>query len=285
MTGSPHPPEYRYHHGPDSEPHEGVPTGVVMRYHWLSDIFPGTERDYWVYVPAQYEASRPACLMVFQDGVSYVSADGEMRVPIVFDNLIHRGEMPVTIGLFVNPGAYPGQPVPTYLPEQPRQIEYDTLSERYARLLLDELIPELRKSYALTEDPAGWAICGCSSGAIAAWTVAWEHPERFRKVLSHVGSFADIRGGNAYPSLIRKTPAKPIRIYLQAGENDLDWEFGHWLLANQEMAAALAFAGYDYKLVVGKGGHSHNHGGAILPDSLRWLWQGYTPAEQAPVHR
>ena len=267
--------EYRYHHGPDSQRHAGVPVGIVTRHHWLSQIFPGTERDYWVYVPAQYAPDRPACLMVFQDGGGYVRLDGDMRVSVVFDNLIHKGEMPVTIGLFVNPGSFPGQTVPKYLPEQPRQIEYDTLSDRYARLLLEELVPEVRKSYALTDDPEGWAICGCSSGGIAAWTVAWECPDRFRKVLCHVGSFADIRGGHAYPSLIRKTPPKPIRIYLQAGENDLDWEFGHWLLANQQMAAALQFAGYDFELVVGKGGHSYNHGGAILPDSLRWLWRGY----------
>jgi enterochelin esterase family protein len=267
------PVQYRYQLGPDSFPKPGVPRGTVTQHHWCSEIFAGTERDYWVYVPSQYDPAHPAGLMVFQDGGNYIRPDGPCRVPTVFDNLIHEGAMPVTIGLFVNPGAYPDAPLPDKLPERPRQIEYDTLSDRYARFLLEEIIPEVRKTYVLTDNPERWAICGCSSGGICAWTVAWERPDRFRKVLSHVGSFEDIRGGHNYPSLIRKTPPKPIRILLQSGESDLNWEYGHWPLANQQMAAALEYAGYDYKFVFGKGGHSRNHGGAILPDSLRWLWR------------
>jgi enterochelin esterase family protein len=269
------PVEYRYQLGPDSFPRPGVPRGRVTQHHWRSEVFPGTERDYWVYVPAQYDPARPAALMVFQDGESYVKLDGQFRVPTVFDNLIDRGDMPVTIGLFINPGQIPGKPLPERLPDRPRQIEYDTLSDRYARLLLEEIIPQVRQEYVLTDDPEGWGICGSSSGGICAWTVAWERPDRFRKVLSHVGSFEDIRGGHNYPSLIRKTPPKPIRIFLQTGEQDLNWEYGHWPLANRQMVAALAYAGYDYRFVFGKGGHSGNHGGAILPDSLRWLWRDH----------
>ena len=267
-------PDRDYVLGPDSQPQAGVPTGSITKHCWdNSRTFPGTVRDYWVYVPAQYDPGDPACLMVFQDGQGYVQTDGPIRVPVVADNLIHRGEMPVTICLFVNPGTRPGEPVPDYLPDRPRQIEYDTLSDRYVRFLLEEIIPEVRKDYSLTDDPDRWAIGGTSSGGICAWTAAWERPDSFRKVLSLVGSFADIRGGHNYPSLIRKTPRKPIRIFLQSGENDLDWEFGHWPLANQQMAAALKFAGYDYKFVSGKGTHSARHGGAIYPDALRWLWR------------
>ncbi|NQU09394.1 esterase family protein [bacterium] len=268
-------PDAAYVLGPDSQLQPGVPRGRVTQHRWeTSRTFPGTVRDYWVYVPAQYDPAQPAGLMVFQDGGAFVAAAGTYRVPVVFDNLIHKGEIPLCIGLFVNPGSCPGQPVPEYLPDQPRQIEYDTLSDRYARFLLEEIIPELRKDYVLADDPDRWAIGGASSGAICAWTVAWERPGRFRKVLSIVGSFADIRGGHNYPSLIRKTkPPKPVRIFLQSGANDLDWEFGHWPLANQEMAAALKWAGYDHRFVFGTGTHSGKHGGAILPEALRWLWR------------
>lgn len=267
-------PERDYVLGQDSQPQDGTPKGKITKYHWdNSRIYPGTVRDYWVYVPAQHDPAKPACLMVFQDGEGFIKGEGPFCVPTVFDNLIHKGELPITVGIFINPGACPGQPVPEYLPDRPRQIEYDTLSDRYARFLLEEIIPEAQKDYNFTDDPDQRAIGGMSSGAICAWTVAWECPDSFRKVLSVVGSFADIRGGHNYPSLVRKTPRKPIRIFLQSGENDLDWEYGSWPLANQEMAAALKFAGYDYKFVFGKGGHNGQHVGSILPDVLRWLWR------------
>lgn len=267
-------PDREYVLGPDSQPQAGVPKGCITKYRWdNSRVYPGTVRDYWVYVPSQYDAAKPACLMVFQDGKAFLQADGSYRVPVVADNLIHRGEMPITICLFISPGSCPGQPVPDHLPDRPRQIEYDTLSDRYVNLLLKEILVEVRRDYNLTDDPDLRAIGGASSGAICAWTVAWERPDYFRKVLSIVGSFADIRGGHNYPSLIRRTPPKPIRVFLQSGAADLDWKFGNWPLANQQMAAALKFAGYDYKFVFGKGGHSGKHGGSILPDALRWLWR------------
>jgi len=257
-----------YKLGPDSMPQEGVPRGQVMKHHWSGKIFPGTERDYWVYVPEQYAPAKPACVMVFQDGASYVNTNGQFRVPIVFDNLIARKEMPVTIGIFINPGevppAEPGQKA-----RSNRSFEYDTLSDQYARFLLEEVLAEVGRNYNLTEDLEGRAICGISSGGICAWTVAWERPDAFRKVLSHVGSFTNIRGGNAYPFLIRKTEKKPIRVFLQDGANDLDNVHGNWPLANQEMAAALKFMGYDYKFEFGTEGHNGKHGGAIPPDSLR----------------
>jgi enterochelin esterase family protein len=265
-----------YKLGPDSMPQEGVPRGTVTKARWESKLFPGTVRDYWVYVPAQYDAPKPACVMVFQDGGGYVNTNGQSRVPVVFDNLIHKKEMPVTIGIFLNPGevppAEPGQKA-----RSNRSFEYDSLGDQYARFLLEEILPEVGKSFNLTKDPEGRAICGISSGGICAWTVAWERPEAFRKVLSHVGSFTNIRGGHVYPALIRKTEKKPIRIYLQDGSGDLDNLHGNWPLANQEMAAALKFAKYDFHFEFGDGAHNGKHGGAILPESLRWMWRDYKP--------
>lgn len=273
------PREVTYEYGPDSQRQEGVPRGKVTEHVWSnSQVFPGTIRRYWVYVPAQYSKEKPAALMVFQDGHAYVAEAGQFRVPVVFDNLIARGELPVTVAVLVDPGH-----LSDALPEKPgwqprpanRSLEYDTLSADYARLLLDEILPEVRKSYNITDDAEGHAICGISSGGICAFTVAWQRPDAFHKVMSHVGSFTNIRGGHNYESMIRKTPPKPIRVFLQDGRNDLDNEHGNWPLANQQMAAALRFAGYDYQFVFGDGAHNGNHGGAILPDSLRWLWRDY----------
>lgn len=269
--------QVNYPLGPESERKEDVPEGKVTEHVWKSTgVFPGTIRRYWVYVPAQYDAAKPAALMVFQDGHAYVDPKGQFRVPIVFDNLIHAGDMPVTIGVFVDPGhkkeALPEKPGWQPAPEN-RSFEYDSLSDAYAKFLIDELLPEVRKSFNFTDDPDQRAICGISSGGICAWTVAWERPDSFRKVLSHVGSFTNIRGGHVYHAMIRKTPPKPIRVFLQDGSYDLDNEHGNWPLANQEMAAALKFAKYDYKFEYGEGAHNGNHGGAILPDSLRWLWR------------
>jgi enterochelin esterase family protein len=258
-----------YKVGPDAQRQEGVPRGKVTKHRWESSkIYPGTVRDYSVYVPAQYKKDTPACVMVFQDGAWYAKEKGASRVPVVFDNLIHRKEMPVTIGIFINPGRVPPS-------RSTRSFEYDTLSDQYARFLLEEILPEVGKTYKLTDDPNSRAICGISSGGICAWTVAWERPDAFRKVLSHVGSFTNIRGGHVYPALIRKTEKKPIRIFLQDGTKDLDNLHGSWPLSNRQMAAALKFASYDYRFVMGSGGHSMRHGGAILPASLRWLWRGY----------
>lgn len=272
-----------YKLGPDSQRQEGVPQGTVTQHKWTtSKVYSGTERDWWLFVPKQYDGSRPACVMVFQDGKWYADEKGDFRVPVVFDNLIHRKEMPVTIGIFINPGVIPAakpDAKPQPKPRQNRSFEYDTPSDQYARFLIDEILPEVGKQHKLTTDPAGRAIGGISSGGICAWTVAWERPDMFRKVLSHVGSFTNIRGGHVYPALIRKTERKPIRVFLQDGSNDLDNLHGSWPLANQEMAAALKFAKYDYKFEYGEGAHSGKHGGAILPDSLRWLWRDYTPPD------
>ncbi|TMQ32341.1 MAG: esterase family protein, partial [Planctomycetota bacterium] len=224
-----------YKLAPDSQEQPGVPKGKVTKHTWKSDIFAGTVRDYYVYVPAQYDAKTPACVMVFQDGGGYVNPSGQFRVPIVFDNLIHKKEMPVTIGIFINPGVFPSEQAGKQ-PRSNRSFEYDTLSDQYARFLEKEILPEVAKEYSLRQDAAGRAICGISSGGICAFTVAWERPDLFSKVLSHVGSFTNIRGGDVYPGRIRKTPRKPIKVFLQDGSGDLDNEHGSWPLGNQQMA-------------------------------------------------
>ncbi len=262
--------------GPDSQRQEGVPKGTVTHHQWKSQVFEGTVRHYSVYVPAQYKADEPAALMVFQDGHTYVKEDGKFRVPVVFDNLIHKKEMPVTIGVFIDPG-HKKETLPEKRGWEPRpenrSFEYDTLSDQYAKMLLEEILPEVKKSHNFTDDPEKRAIGGISSGGICAFTVAWERPDAFRKVLSHVGSFTNIRGGHNYEALIRKTPKKPLRVYLQDGSGDLDNEHGNWPLANQSMAASLKFKGYDFQFVYGTGGHNDIHGAAVLPDALRWLWR------------
>ncbi len=292
-----------FKHGPDSEYHEGVPKGKVEQQpRWLSKIFPGTERDWWIYVPAQYDPATPANVMVFQDGGGPVSATGEMRVPVVFDNLIHKKELPVTIGIFINPGVLPstdmstievevpgkdGAPAkkekrPVKQPRQNRSFEYDSMGDRYARFLIEEILPEVEKKYKLTQDPAGRALCGQSSGGSCAFTAAWERPDVFGKVVSGIGSFTSIHGCNAYPDLIRKMEPKPIRIYMQDGDHDLDIFVGSWWHANMDMAAAFRFMGYDYFFLQGHDGHNGKQLGVNFPDAMRWLWRTEPVAGKRP---
>jgi enterochelin esterase family protein len=268
----PNPIKGPYFHGPLSNRKPNVPRGTVTKAEWRSSIFPGTVRDYWVYVPAQYTPDQPAAVMVFQDGGWYVSEESDFRTPIVFDNLIHEKRMPPTIGIFINPGVFPAV-AEGKDPVSNRSFEYDSLGNQYVRFLLEEILPFVGQQYNLTKDGRQRAIAGSSSGGICSWTAAWERPDAFSKVLSHVGSYADFRGGHQYPTMIRKTPPKPIRVYLQAGANDLEIEAGSWPLANLGMASALQFAGYDYHLEYGDGGHDGKHSGPLLPTSLIWLWR------------
>jgi enterochelin esterase-like enzyme/sugar lactone lactonase YvrE len=254
--------------GPDSKPQAGVPKGEVTKYTFdHSKIFPGTTRDYWVYVPKQYETNKPACLMVFQDGIQY-------SAPVVFDNLINRKEIPVIIGVFVMHGRVKALS-PNALDRYNRSYEYDGLGDNYARFLIEELLPEVTKKYNISTNANDHAIAGSSSGAIAAFTAAWERPDYFRRVFSSIGTYVGLRGGNEYPTLIRKTEAKPLRIFLQDGSNDLNIYGGNWHLANEEMLSALEFAGYEVNHVWGDGGHNGKQAGAIFPDALRWLWRDY----------
>lgn len=265
-----------YTPGPDSQEHPGVPKGEVTKYIFdQSKIFPGTTRDYWVYVPKQYDPAKPACVMVFQDGIQY-------KAPIVFDNLIARNEMPVTIGVFVMHGRVKGHST-NVLDRFNRSFEYDGLGDNYVRFLLEELLPEVAKKYNLSTNANDHAIAGASSGAIAAFTAAWERPDAFRRVFSSIGTYVGLRGGNNYPTLIRKTEPKPLRIFLQDGSHDLNIYGGNWHLANEEMLSALEFAGYEVNHIWGDGAHNGKHATAVFPDALRWLWKDYPEPVKAGI--
>lgn len=264
-----------YAHGPDSLPQSGVPEGREEKFTLpTSRIFPGADHDCWVYVPASYDAAKPACVMIFQDGGGYVTRDGQWRVPVVFDNLIAKNEMPVTIGIFINPGVVPPARDGA-LARYNRSFEYDGLGDRYARFLLEEVLPEVGKKYTLSDKADDRAIGGASSGAICAFTAAWERPDSFRRVFSTIGTYVGLRGGNEYATLIRKTDPKPLRVFLQDGINDLNIYGGDWWVANLAMHRSLLWAGYEVEAAWGDGGHDGKQGSALLPDALRWLWKDH----------
>ena len=264
-------------------PRDGVPKGELIERRFVdSQVFPGTERKYWIYVPAQYDADKPACVMIFQDGGGYVNPKGHSRVPIVFDNLIHDGSMPVTIGIFIDPGIVP----PTQKTAQPRKnrsFEYDTLSDQYARFLLDEILPTVGKDYHLTNEGSERAVAGISSGGICAFTVACERPDHFQKVISYVGSFTNIRGGHVYPEKVREADKKDIRVFFQDGRNDNRGErrggrydeTWDWFKQNVRLVEAMTDKGYDINYSWGIGLHGSKQGGAMLPEMMRWLWRDH----------
>lgn len=242
--------------------------------HLGGSVYPGVERDYWVYVPQQYDPAEPAALMVFQDGARYLGP--EVHAAQVLDALIARGDMPVTIAVFVQPGET-GPGLPLFGGCDNRSVEYDTPGQAYARFLEQELLPQALAGYRVSQDPSRRAIVGLSSGGMCALNAAWERPDLFGKVVSHCGSFVDIRGGHAMADKIRRAEPRSLRVYLQSGAFDLDISFGHWELANRTVAAALAYRGYAHQLVIGEGGHSLRHGGAIIDRTLAWLWQEERP--------
>ena len=280
-------PDIHYQLGPDSYPRDGVPRREVRGPFTLpSEAYPGTQHTYWIYVPAQYDVKVPASLMVFNDGQAFKNMDGDLRAPNVLDNLIFRREIPVMIAVFVNPGRRPDQPEPT--PQNwgdrdtNRPAEYNALDDKYARVVVDELMPALYKDYNLSKDPDRHAIGGASSGAIAAFTVAWHRPDTFRKVLSMIGSFTNIRGGHAYADIVRNSEKKPLRVYLQDGRNDNRGvrrdgydETWDWFLQNNRLMRALSDKGYDLNYTWGIGRHGQKQAGAIMPDMMRWLWRDH----------
>lgn len=268
--------QQEYPPGPDSKPQAAAPKGEVLKFSFeRSKIFPGTVRDYWVYIPAQYTPDKPACLYVNQDGIQW-------QAPTVFDNLIYKKEMPVTIGVFVMHGRVAASDANAALDRFNRSYEYDGLGDAYVRFLLEELLPEVetRKSsdgrpIRISHNANDRAIGGSSSGAICAFTAAWERPDAFSRVFSAIGTYVGLRGGDRYSTLIRKYEPKPIRIFLQDGSQDLNIYGGDWWMANQTMERALVFAGYDVEHVWGEGAHNGNHGTAIFPDAMRWLWKDW----------
>jgi enterochelin esterase family protein len=273
-----------YELGPESLVQEGVPRGRVIQGSYTSPedgIYPGTVRDYWVSIPSQYEPGQEAALLVFNDGSGYASENGHSRVPTVLDNLIATGDMPITIGVYINPGTVPPAR-PNAVARRNRSFEYDTMSDRYARFLLEEFLPMVEREYRVTftANPDLRGVGGLSTGGIAAFTAAWERPDSFRRVVTYIGTFVNIRHGDQYPGIIRKTSSigRPLRVFIEDGDNDLNNLHGNWVLANEAMASALTFSGYENQLVVLSGGHSGNHGGSILPDALRWLFRDWKDA-------
>ncbi len=270
-----------YSLGPDSQPQSGVPKGVVTGYTLAPGAFyPGTPHKYSVYVPAQYDSQKPAPFMIFLDGSGFLS-DKE-RVPVVLDNLIAKHELPPLIGIFVDPGVLPAVSDQAQNRFE-RVFEYDSLSDRYSRFLLEELIPQVANKYNLSQNPNDHAISGVSTGAVGAFMAAWNRPDQFHRVLSFIGTYVAMKGADTLPALIRKTEPKPLRIFLQDGTNDHivpaePYGFfyaGSWPINNQVMFQALEYSGYDAKLVMGDEGHNMKQGAAIMPDALRWLWRDY----------
>lgn len=263
--------------GPDSLVQPGVPEGRIREFHSPdSRVFPGFTHDWWLYVPAQYTPAKPAALMIFQDGADFMKRDGHWRLPVVLDNLIARGELPVIVGVFVNPGASIGRDENGKPVSSNRSVEYDTLGPAYATFLWNEILPEVRQQVHLREEAGARAIGGCSSGGIASFTAAWQFPDRFRKVLSLSGTYTNIRGGQVYPSVVRGAARKPIRVFQQVGSHDLVRQgLGSWLEANQAMSAALDDKHYDHRFVVTGDTHCGVENAAQVPDAMRWLWRGY----------
>lgn len=264
-------------------PSRPPPRGQLSKFRLeRSEVYPGTVRDYWVYVPAEYDAKKAACLWVFTDGEGYAKPDGQWQAPQVFDELIARREMPVTIGLFVNHGYTPTLD-PKHHHRFNRSFEYDELGDRYARFLLGEVIPEVEKNWNVSRDPACRGIGGASSGAIAAFSAAWERPESFSRVFSTIGTYVNQREGDQYPALVRKTEAKPLRIFLHDGTRDQNGWGGSWWLANVGMLSALSYAGYEVNHLWDDGEHNARGGVRALPDALRWLWRDFPARPRAGV--
>jgi len=271
-----------YKPGPDSKPQPGVPHGEVFKFTINeSKIFPGTVRTVSVYIPAQYTAEKPACLAVFQDGVIW-------NAPIVFDNLIYKREIPITIAVFVTPGIVKALNPSVALDRYNRSFEFDGLSDSYVRFLDEEVLPLVKKHQTashlpiiLSDNPNDRMIAGQSSGAIAAFTAAWERPDLFRRVYTTIGTFVGLRGGEKYSTLIRKTEPKPIRIFMQDGSNDHNSYAGDWWMANQSMERSFKYAGYEVEHVWGDGEHNSKHPTLVFPDALRWLWKDYPKPIQA----
>ena len=238
---------------------------------WKSNIYPGTERNYWVYVPKSYDPSKPACVMVVQDGLSRATG---WNLPSVLDSLITVKQIPVVIGIFIDHGKVPSSGNDNY-PRYNRSLEYDALGDRYARFLVEEILPEVGRSYNMSSDPNDRSIAGASSGAICAFNVAWERPDQFRRVLSTIGTYVGLRGGDEFATLVRKTEPKPLRVFLEDGNHDLNIYGGDWWAANQNMLSALTWNGYEVNHAWGDGGHDSKHAALILADAITWLWKDY----------
>ena len=262
----------------DSQPNSSIAKGSTFKFEMaLSKIYPGTKRTITVYVPASYTGDKPACVYVGLDGLGF-------NAQTVFDNLIARHAMPVTIGIGVPPGSV-NSAEPSDNPRYDRSLEFDSLSDRLVRFLVEEVLPQVQQHRSpngvpivLSSNPDDRAIGGGSTGAIGAFTAAWNRPEAFHRVFSAIGTYVGMRGGEQYYVLVRKTEPKPIRIFMQDGIHD-EWdggpEMGDWWMSNQTLNRALVFAGYDVRHVWGLGTHDPSHAASIFPDAMLWLWKGW----------
>ena len=261
-----------------------VPKGEILKFTFEnSKIYPGTTREISVYIPSQYRPDKHACVYINQDGVQW-------KAPTVFDNLIHKKEMPITIGVFVMHGRMKAAKPDEALDRFNRSFEFDGLGDTYARFILEEVLPEVEKkkttdgrAIILSKNGNDRAIGGASSGAVCAFTAAWERPEAFSKVFSAIGTYVGLRGADDYPTLIRKYEPKAIRVFLQDGSNDLNIYGGDWWMANQMIERALIFAGYAVKSDWKEGGHNGKHCTAVFPNAMRWLWKNY-PEKITPTY-
>ncbi len=288
----------------DHYAHTGVPTGTLSpKLSHVSRIYDGMQSDYTIYVPAQYDSKSPAALMVFQDGSGYGSREGDHGILNDLDNLIAQKRIPVMIAVFIDPGdisAHPGTPtyiaVDAYakkwsrtLKDSMRSVEYDTVSDRYARFLRDEILAEVSAKYSIRKDIYSRAITGLSSGGICAFNAAWQQPGQFARVITWIGSFTAIQwhedplvpdGGQDYPEKVLREPHRNLRVWLQDGSNDMENNrYGSWPLANIRMANALHLKAYDTRFSLSHGTHNASHGAAEFPAEMTWLWRGYDPAQ------
>jgi len=282
----------------------GVKQGTLTPKLTISSyIYDDMKADYWIYVPAGYDPSVPAALMVFQDGEAYIHREHESQPLNVIDNLIALKKIPMMVCVFVNPGKLEGPAGnPTYefikaygekwhrtLDDSMRSTLYDTVSDRYARFLRDELLPQVAAKYPLRKDAYSRAITGLSSGGICSFNAAWQMPDQFSRVITWIGSFTSIQwketmgltdGGQDYAEKVLREPARNIRVWLQDGSNDMEnTNYGSWPLANIRMANALKLKGYDFHFSFGKGSHHPGHGEAEFPEEMIWLWRDYDPAK------
>jgi enterochelin esterase family protein len=271
-------------YGPDSYEKPGVPAGKLSeKFTHVSRIYEGMTSEYWVYAPAQYHPSTPACLMVWQDGQGFVDRAGSSRLQIVTDNLIHQKKIPVMVHVLIAPGRAGDRAM--------RSIQYDTVSDRYPRFLRDEILPEVYKKYNIRRDAYSRGIAGQSSGGICSFNAAWHHPDQFSRVLSRIGSYTALQwrlnqqdGGQSYPNLVRREEKRNIRIWMDDGAEDLENRFGSWPLQNIQMANSLKMRGYDFRFSYGGGTHSTAHGNAELPEALTWLWRDYDPSKTEQIY-
>ncbi len=271
-------------YGPLSYEKPGVPQGKLSeKIVHTSAIYDGMKADYWVYVPAQYDASKPAALMVWQDGQGHATRTGSSRLLTVVDNLIHEKKMPVAIQVMISPGLIGERRL--------RSVQYDSVDDKYARYLRDEILKDVEAKYSIRKDGYSRFISGSSSGAICAFNVAWWHNEHFTRVLSWVGSYTSIQwdpwkkeGGNIYPFLIRKSERKNIRMWMTDGHNDLENDHGSWPLQNIAMANSLKMKEYDFHFYFGSAQHNGIQGASDLPEALTWIWRGYDMAKTAEIY-